>query len=117
MAKIDALFKVMSETNGTDLHLSPSSKPLVRRLGDLQSIEQAPLLTDEMNKALLFEIMSEDQREKFIKTRDLDISYTSETTESRFRVNVFQDKKGMAAVFRLIPTKISLQLKNLVYQV
>jgi twitching motility protein PilT len=106
MAKIDALFKVLIDSGSTDLHLSPGAKPMIRKIGQLVPIEQAPLLTDEMNKALLFEIMSEDQREKFIKTRDLDISYTSETVDSRFRVNVFQDRKGMAAVFRLIPTKI-----------
>lgn len=106
MAKIDALFKVMSETNGTDLHLSPSSKPLVRRVGDLQPIEQAPVLTEEMNQALLYEIMSDLQRQRFEETKDLDMAYTSESTNLRFRVNIFQDKKGIAGVFRLISTKM-----------
>ena len=79
---------------------------MIRKVGQLIHIEQAPMLTDDMNKALLYEIMSEEQREKFEKTKDLDIAYTSDSVNSRFRANVFQDRKGMAAVFRLIPTQI-----------
>ncbi|RZL11756.1 MAG: type IV pilus twitching motility protein PilT [Pedobacter sp.] len=94
----------MGETNGTDLHMSPSSKPMVRKLGQLEAIEQAPVLNDDMNKALLYEILTEQQREHFEKTKDLDLSYTSEATNLRFRVNIFQDKKGISAVFRLIST-------------
>ncbi len=106
MAKIDALFKVVMDSGATDLHMSPSSKPMIRTIGQLVQIEQAPVLTDEMNKALLYEIMSEQQRERFEKTRDLDLAYTSEAVSSRFRVNIFMDKKGISAVFRLIPTVI-----------
>jgi twitching motility protein PilT len=106
MAKIDALFKVVIESGSTDLHMSPSSKPMIRTIGQLTAIEQAPVLTEEMNKALLYEIMTDQQREKFEKTKDLDLAYTSEAVNSRFRVNIFQDKKGIAAVFRLIPTEI-----------
>lgn len=106
MAKIDALFKVVIESGSTDLHMSPSSKPMIRTIGQLTAIEQAPVLTEEMNKALLYEIMTDSQREKFEKTKDLDLAYTSEAVNSRFRVNIFQDKKGIAAVFRLIPTEI-----------
>lgn len=118
MAKIDALFKIMSETNGTDLHMSPSSKPMVRRIGVLEQIEQAPILNEDMNKSLLYEIMNSEQIEKFEKTKDLDMSYTSEATNLRFRVNIFQDKKGISGVFRLIstvmPTMESLGLAPIV---
>lgn len=106
MAKIDALFKVMIDAGSTDLHMSPSSRPMIRTIGQLTPIEQAPVLSEEMNKALLYEVMTEQQRERFERTRDLDLAYTSEAVNSRFRVNVFQDKKGIAAVFRLIPTEI-----------
>ncbi len=106
MAKIDALFKVVVESGGTDLHMSPSSKPLIRKIGQLIPIEQAPVITEEMNKALLYEIMTELQRKTYEETKDLDMAYTSEAVSLRFRVNIFQDKKGIAAVFRIIPTQI-----------
>jgi twitching motility protein PilT len=106
MAKIDALFKIMIDSGATDLHLSPSAKPMIRKGGQLIPIEQAPVLTHDMNKALLYEIMSDIQKERYEETKDLDLAYTSEPVSSRFRVNMFQDRKGMAAVFRLIPTKI-----------
>lgn len=106
MPKIDALFKLVMESGATDLHLSPSAKPMIRKIGQLVPIEQAPILTDEMNKALLYEIMTEEQIKRYEETKDLDMAYTSDATESRYRVNIFHDRKGMSGVFRAIPARI-----------
>ena len=118
MAKIDALFRLVLEQGATDLHLSPSAKPMVRKVGQLVAIEQAPVLSDEMNKALLYEIMTDAQKQKFEETKDLDMAYSSEATDSRYRANIFQDRKGMAAVFRAIPARIrtmdELGLSNII---
>ncbi len=48
--------------------------------------------------------MSDHQKEKFKKTRDLDFAYQFE--DARFRCNVFMDRLGMGGVFRIIPTKL-----------
>ncbi|MFN8670747.1 MAG: type IV pilus twitching motility protein PilT [Candidatus Sericytochromatia bacterium] len=106
MAKIDALFKLVLDSGATDLHLSPGAKPMIRKIGQLVPIEQAPVLSDEMNKALLYEILSDQQKQKYEETKDLDTAYTSDVTDSRYRANIFQDRKGMAAVFRAIPSRI-----------
>ena len=49
--------------------------------------------------------MNDSQRKKFEETRECDFSF--ELGEiARFRVNVFMQRKGEAAVFRTIPTKV-----------
>ena len=105
MAKIDALFKLLKEKGGSDLHLSPGNPPLLRKSGDLvPAIPQK--LSHEQNKALLYEMMTEEQREQFEATNDLDFAYEVAALQSRFRANIFSGRLGIGAVFRLIPTEI-----------
>jgi twitching motility protein PilT len=106
MAKIDALFKIMIEQGASDLHMSPTNKPRIRKAGRLVEIEQAPVLTPELNKALLYEIMSEKEIKQFEETNDLDFAYPLEELKARFRANIYMERKGIGAVFRQIPTEI-----------
>jgi twitching motility protein PilT len=105
MAKIDALFKILKDKGGSDLHLAPGNPPLIRRSGDLEPIMDQ-VLTHEQNKTLLYEIMTEVQRKTYETTRDLDYAYEVPELKSRFRANIFMGRLGMSAVFRLIPAEI-----------
>lgn len=62
-------------------------------------------LTPEVCQALIFEVLPQRQRESFLETLDLDCSYSLDGC-GRFRVNVFNQRKGMGAVFRRIPERI-----------
>lgn len=105
MAKIDTLFRKMKESGASDLHLSPSNPPLIRKSGDLvPAIDQ--VLKAEHTKSLVYEIMNEEQRAVFEKTGDLDFAYELEDIGARFRANIFNGRLGICAVFRLIPTEI-----------
>lgn len=104
MAKIDAFFKYMLENDASDLHLSTGSKPLLRKHGELEEIKYQEL-TNEILEKILFEITTEEQKEKFLSTKDLDFAYEIPGT-ARFRANYFYQKRGLAAVFRVIPTEI-----------
>ncbi|GIW21029.1 MAG: twitching motility protein PilT [Candidatus Sericytochromatia bacterium] len=106
MAKIDALFKIMLEQGASDLHMSPTNKPRIRKAGRLVEIEQAPVLTPELNKALLYEIMSDKEIKQFEETNDLDFAYPLDELKARFRANIYMERKGIGAVFRQIPTEI-----------
>lgn len=106
MAKIDALFKVMLDNGASDLHMSSGNKPRIRKAGNLVEIEQSPVLNNEINKALLFEILNEKERAQFDATKDLDFAYPLDALNVRFRGNVFENKNGVSAVFRQIPTEI-----------
>lgn len=105
MAKIDKLFQLLKQQGGSDLHLSPGNPPLIRVSGQLRpAIEQ--ILNHEQYRALLYEIMDENQRDSFETTHDLDFAYEVQALKARFRANIFMGRLGISAVFRLIPTDI-----------
>jgi twitching motility protein PilT len=104
MSKIDELFNIMLESGASDMHLCTGSKPKLRTHGELEEMDHA-VLTDDLLRELLFEITTEEQKNKFLELRDLDFAYEIPDI-SRFRANYFFQKFGMGAVFRVIPTKI-----------
>ncbi len=102
--EITELLKFTLENKGSDLHLSPSNQPIVRIHGELQRIK-TDVLTSESVRSMLFSVMTEDQRAMY--ERDLETDFAiSFGTDARFRVNAFTNRKGSAAVFRVIPSKI-----------
>ncbi|MBF2053624.1 MAG: type IV pilus twitching motility protein PilT [Candidatus Sericytochromatia bacterium] len=105
MAKIDQLFKILVEQGGSDLHLSPTNPPMIRMSGELHPIGQQRL-DHERNKMLIYEIMDDFERKTFEETGDLDFAYSVDELGARFRANIFNERKGIGAVFRVIPTKI-----------
>jgi len=54
---------------------------------------------------MTYDILTDEQIQKFESTFELDFSYALGRT-ARFRVNLFRDKGTVAAAFRIIPTKI-----------
>ncbi len=104
MAEIDKLFKIMVAQNASDLHVSAGSPPCLRIHGDMTKLNHPPL-TNEQVQAIVFEILSEKQRKLFVENWELDCSYTLPGV-GRFRCNVFMQRRGLGAVFRMIPEKI-----------
>lgn len=105
MARIDQLFKIMLEQGASDLHLSPGNRPMIRVQGELQPVGQQAL-DHERNKMLVYEILSPEQRSYFEAEQDLDFAHSVDDLNVRFRGNVFMDRKGIGAVFRIIPNRI-----------
>ena len=104
MAKIDAFFNLMFEQRASDLHLSTGNSPMLRISGELQRVDFPPLENDTL-KAMLYEIAPEFKIKIFEETGDVDFGYEIPNV-SRFRANFFQQKNGVAAVFRQIPSKV-----------
>ncbi|MEP7149770.1 MAG: type IV pilus twitching motility protein PilT [Acidobacteriota bacterium] len=104
--RMDALFNRMAEVGASDLHLSVSMAPMVRKDGKMQLLECGETtLTPEVMDELLHSIMPERNQDEFQNRNDTDFAY--EIPElARFRCNVFKDRKGMGGVFRIIPSKI-----------
>ncbi len=104
MAKIDAFLKLMVESGASDLHLSTGNPPIVRIHGDLQRIKYKVLEDDELRE-MLYEITPEERIKIFEETGDVDFGFELPGL-ARFRVNIFQQKNGIGAVFRVIPSKV-----------
>jgi twitching motility protein PilT len=102
--EITELLKFTLDNKASDLHLSGTNQPIVRIDGVLQRIK-TDMLTGESIRAMLFSVMTEEQRA--IYERDFELDFAISFGENaRFRVNAFTNRTGSAAVFRVIPTKI-----------
>ncbi len=103
---IDKLFHAMCAAGASDLHLCVGSTPLVRKDGRMQPLDPSVgPLTEPMLRELLAPIMPEHNRQEFANRRDTDFAYEIPGL-ARFRSNLFEDRKGPGAVFRVIPSKI-----------
>ncbi len=112
--KIQQLFKLMVDSNASDLHVTSGTSPGLRVHGEVIRVKTAPL-TGEDTKRLIYQILTEDQKNEFEKKLELDFSFGIKGL-ARFRANVFNSKGAVAAVFRVIPSIIpdfkSLNLPN-----
>ncbi len=104
MAQIDELFKLMIKEKASDLHLTSGAPPSLRIHGDMIKTEHRNLTNEECQN-LVFEILTPKQKKTFVEEWELDCSYTLPGV-GRFRCNVFMQRKGLGAVFRIIPEKI-----------
>lgn len=104
MAKIDAFFQLMHDQGASDLHLVSGQQPVLRIRGEMERIKYNVLENDEL-KAMLYEITAEHKIKEFEETGDVDFAYEIPGL-ARYRANFFQQKFGIAAVFREIPTRI-----------
>ena len=96
------LLKSSIEHNASDLHLTENTPPILRIDGRLTKIEKhAPLTRDELKKGI-YEILTDLQKEKFERDKELDFSLALQGLE-RFRVNVHIQKGSIEAAFRRIP--------------
>ncbi len=104
--RMDALFYKMSEVGASDLHLSVSQPPMIRKDGKIMKLEcNETVMTPASMKELLHSIMPNKNQEEFARRNDSDFAYEIPGL-ARFRANIFADRKGMGGVFRIIPTKI-----------
>jgi twitching motility protein PilT len=103
---IDELFRAMVKIGASDLHLCVGSVPMVRKDGHMQALDAAAVpLTGQDVVQLLAPIVPEKNRKEYTERHDTDFAY--EIAElARFRSNVFADRRGPGAVFRVIPSKI-----------
>jgi twitching motility protein PilT len=103
---INAMFRRMFELKASDLHLSATTAPLVRKDGEMRPLhEAAGALTSDMILRMLTEIMPAINRAEFEARHDTDFAYEIAGL-ARFRANMFKDRHGAGAVFRVIPAEI-----------
>jgi twitching motility protein PilT len=94
----------MKQQGASDLHLTSGSAPYMRIHGDMVKLNYRNVSAETCH-SLIFEILTEKQKELFTEEWDLDLSYPLESV-GRFRANVFMQRNGVSAVFRLIPENI-----------
>lgn len=104
MAQIDAFFKLMHDQGASDLHLVSGQQPVLRIQGELERVKYKELENDGL-KTMLYEIAPEHKVKEFEETGDVDFAYEIPGM-ARYRANFFQQKYGIGAVFREIPSTV-----------
>ena len=104
MAQIDAFFKLMNDQGASDLHLMSGQQPVLRIHGGMERVKYKVLENDAL-KAILYEIAPEEKVKVFEETGDVDFAYEIPGL-ARYRANFFQQKNGVGAVFREIPSTV-----------
>lgn len=90
--------------NASDLHLSAGVPPMIRVDGDVRKVN-VPALEHKEVHSLIYDIMNDKQRKDFEELLETDFSFEIPDL-ARFRVNVFNQKRGAGAVFRTIPSTV-----------
>src|SRR5437773_7210587 len=104
MARLDYFFKYMNKQSAIELQLSTRNQPMLRINGEIVRVDTQNLANDDL-KALVYEIAPEQKIKVFEETGDVDFGYEYPGF-ARFRANFFNQRSGIAAVFRLIPSKV-----------
>ena len=106
--KITSIYELLEqqiELKASDLHLSCGITPVVRLDGDIKYLDDFNVLDGETLEELLLPIIENRNLGEFKTRNDTDFSFEI-PGKARFRVNVFRDRKGIAAAFRLIPYQL-----------
>jgi twitching motility protein PilT len=104
MPTLPELLKLTVDLDGSDLHLSIRSAPQVRVHGELRRLD-FPELSPADTKMLAYSVLTDAQKKRFEETFELDFSFGIRDI-ARFRCNMFNQKGGVAAVYRQIPEKV-----------
>jgi twitching motility protein PilT len=103
--QLESLLLTCAKQNASDLHITVGRRPTIRIDGNLLPIAKELILTPENTQGLVFALLSEEQKGKFLQDKELDFSYSYED-KARFRVNVYFQRGFISAALRLIPAKI-----------
>ena len=98
----DLIRKAM-EREASDIHLTVGQRPHMRCDGELQAIGDSPL-TESFLSDFCSSLLTESQRERLERERDIDLSWTFEGR--RFRVNAYYQQGWIALALRLLPERI-----------
>ena len=98
------------EQGASDLHLSRGVPPTIRLDGSLVPLDYPKLSRSDCQR-LVYSVLTEQQREKFEREWELDLSVDL-SEAGRFRVNVHRQRGGVEAAFRVV-NDVILPLRRL----
>tara|TARA_R110002050_G_scaffold9504_1_gene32972 strand:+ start:109064 stop:110101 length:1038 start_codon:yes stop_codon:yes gene_type:complete len=101
---ITELLTFSAKNKASDLHISAGEPPMIRVDGDIRRIN-VPEMDNTEVRAMVYDIMNDKQRKDFEEFLEADFSFEIPGL-ARFRVNAFNQNRGVAAVFRTIPSKV-----------
>lgn len=118
MPKINEILSIAVKKKASDVHLAVNRPPIFRIDGVLTPMTSAKPIQANEAKEMIFEILSEKQKQNLIDHRELDLSHEIKNV-SRFRVNCFWERDNICLAARIIspsiPTMDELMMPQVVY--
>ncbi len=99
---LNEVLKVAVRGGASDIHLKSGLPPMFRVDGALVPLKNGERICPEDLQVMASAIMNPAQKASFDENRELDLAYGIPGL-GRFRVNVFQQRGTIGAVFRVIP--------------
>jgi len=93
---------VALNNRASDIHFKVGQPPLLRIDGELVPLKDYSALDSNEIAKTAYQIMSERQRERFLRDMEIDMGYGISGL-GRFRVNIFQQRGTIAIALRVIP--------------
>ncbi|HEV3027484.1 MAG TPA: PilT/PilU family type 4a pilus ATPase [Planctomycetota bacterium] len=104
LKEIEKLMVAATRNKASDLHLKVGQKPILRVNTVIHEVGNRALQGDDVRK-LIYDIMTELQRDRFETEHDLDFAYSIPNV-GRFRINVFHERGSVAVAMRRVNTSI-----------
>lgn len=98
--RMSSFLKDAKERRASDIHIIAGA-PVMYRIGKKLHRATQGALTPELSKELSLSLLTDEQAEEFLKTRDFDIMLADE--EGRYRVNISVNNGHVGAVIRVLP--------------
>jgi len=102
--ELDKYFKAAIKTQASDLHLKVGQLPKLRTYGDLKNTT-GEIMTEERIEELVFEILTPEQKDFFMKNGTLDFAYEIKH-QDRFRINIFRQRGAVSLSARRVSSQV-----------
>lgn len=102
---IDEILTVATKKEASDIHITSFLPPIFRLNGELVRFDEVQKFEPETVKNMLFEIIDDEKKDKFLNDLELDFAY-SISGVGRFRVNYYMQRGSMVGAFRVIPASV-----------
>ncbi len=99
------LLNFANQKGASDLHIVAGVPPFIRIDGNLVEVEGAKVLSAKETEQMIFSILSDEQKQRFMGSRDLDFGFELDN-KVRFRVNLLYEKNNVGLVARVISDKM-----------
>jgi twitching motility protein PilT len=119
MISMSELFLLMHERGASDLHLTVGAPPTLRIDGQLVPTP-FERLTHETSQTLIFSLLTEQQRQKYEATNELDLAFGLKGI-GRLRMNIYRQRGAVGAAVRSIPSSFKsfdeIGLPQVIYEI
>ena len=101
---LEKLFHLMAEKQASDLFISAGTPIHLKIQGNSVPINQQ-IMTPKSIENIAYELMSDEQRETFLKTKEMNLSIGIANL-GNFRINLFRQRTSISIVIRFILSNI-----------